>query len=129
MKQVKVTLSDEMVKFLEGLYETQQKLAVAADHIDAASDALKNLGLGQDDVAAIVASRSGVTKTAVRKIMTAVRRRDLDAYEILAMYLSVKENVGRDQARRVIKGLMDVIDQVKEPSTTAMVAAEGSQHD
>ena len=29
MAEVKVTLSDEMVTFLEGIYETQQKLAAA----------------------------------------------------------------------------------------------------
>ena len=37
MAEVKVTLSEEMMKFIEGIYETQQKLAVAAEHIIAAS--------------------------------------------------------------------------------------------
>ncbi len=54
MAEVKVTLSEEMVKFLEGIYETQQKLAVAAEHINAASEALSKLGLKSDDVAVIV---------------------------------------------------------------------------
>lgn len=129
MAEVKVTLSDEVVKFLEGIYETQQKLAVAAEHINAASEALSKLGLKQDDVAVIVASRAGVTKTAVTKIMSVLRHRDLDAYEILAMFIAAKEGVGRDQARRVLKGLMDVVNQVQGAETTSLAMVERSRHD
>lgn len=100
MAEVKVTLSDEMVKFLEGIYETQQKLAVAAEHINAASEALSKLGLKQDDVAVIVGSRAGVSKTAVNKIFSVLRRRDLDAHEILAMFIAAGE-ITKDQGIRI----------------------------
>jgi len=126
MAEVKVTLSDEMVQFLEGIYETQQKLAVAAEHINAASEALSKLGLKQEDVAVIVASRAGVSKTAVGKIFSVLRQRDLDAYEILAMFIAAKENIGRDQARRSLRCLMEMVTQVQgtEKKTTALVALE-----
>ncbi|GAI70653.1 unnamed protein product [marine sediment metagenome] len=32
-----------------------------------------------------------------------LRHRDLDAYEILAMFIANKENIGRDQARRTLR--------------------------
>jgi len=118
MAEVKVTLSEEMVQFLEGIYETQQKLAVAAEHINAASEALSKLGLKQDDVAVIVASRAGVSKTAVNKIFSVLRRRDLDAYEILSMFIASKENIGRDQARRTLRCLMEMVVQVQGTKTT-----------
>jgi len=126
MAEVKVTLSDEMVQFLEGIYETQQKLAVAAEHINAASEALSKLGLKQEDVAVIVASRAGVSKTAVNKIFSVLRQRDLDAYEILAMFIAAKENIGRDQARRSLRCLMEMVTQVQgtEKKTTELVALE-----
>lgn len=124
MAEVKVTLSDEMVKFLEGIYETQEKLAVAAEHINAVSEALSKLGLKQDDVAVIVASRAGVSKTAVNKIFSVLRRRDLDAYEILAMFIAAKENIGRDQARRCLRCLMELVTQVEGAETTQLATAE-----
>ncbi len=128
MTEVKVTLSDEMVKFLEGIYETQQKLAVAAEHINTASEALSKLGLKQDDVASIVASRAGVSKTAVKRIMSVLRRQDLDAYEILAMFIAAKENIGRDQARRSLRCLMDLVLQVEgSQPTTAIATLERSE--
>jgi len=126
LAEVKVTLSDEMVKFLEGIYETQQKLAVAAEHINAASEALSKLGLKQDDVASIVASRAGVSKTAVKNIMSVLRRRDLDVYEILAMFIAAKENVGRDQARRSLRCLMELVTQV-QGETTELATVEGGE--
>ena len=124
MVEVKVTLSDEMVKFLEGIYETQQKLAVAAEHINAASEALSKLGLRQEDVASIVASRAGVSKTAVKKIFSVLRRRDMDAYEILAMFIAAKENIGRDQARRSLRCLMELVTQVQGTETTQLATVE-----
>ena len=124
MAEVKVTLSEEMVKFLEGIYETQQKLAVAAEHINAASEALSKLGLKSEDVATIVASRAGVSKTAVTKIMSVLRRRDMDAYEILAMYIAAKENIGRDQARRSLRCLLELVTQVPGAETTQLVTVE-----
>ena len=126
MAEVKVTLSEEMVKFLEGIYETQQKLAVAAEHINAASGALSKLGLKQDDVAVIVASRAGVSKTAVNKIFSVLRRRDLDAYEILAMFIANKENIGRDQARRSLRCLMELVVQVQGNESTELATVERS---
>ena len=126
MAEVKVTLSEEMVKFLKGIYETQQKLAVAAEHINAASGALSKLGLKQDDVAVIVASRAGVSKTAVNKIFSVLRHRDLDAYEILSMYIASKENIGRDQARRSLRCLMDLVIQVQGTETTEIARVERS---
>lgn len=127
MAEVKVTLSDEMVEFLRSIYETQQKLAVAAEHINAASEALSKLGLKQDDVAAIVAARAGVSKTAVKNIMSVLRRRDLDAYEILAMFIAAKENVGRDQARRSLRCLMELVTQVQGEETTAVATVKGGE--
>jgi len=124
MAEVKVTLSEEMVKFLEGIYETQQKLAVAAEHINAASEALSKLGLKQEDVALIVASRAGVTKTAVNKIFSVLRRKDLDAYEILAMFIAAKENIGRDQARRSLRCLMELVIDVQGGETTELVRVD-----
>lgn len=127
MPEAKVTLSEEMVQFLKGIYETQQKLAVAAEHINAASEALSKLGLKQDDVASIVASRAGVSKTAVNKIFSVLRRRDLDAYEILAMFIANKENIGRDQARRTLRCLMELVTQVQGNETTALATVEGGK--
>jgi len=124
MVEVKVTLSDEMVEFLRGIYETQQKLAEAAEHINAASEALSKLGLKREDVASIVASRAGVSKTAVTKIMSVLRRRDLDAYEILAMFIAAKENIGRDQARRSIRCLMELVTRVQGEKPTAIATVE-----
>lgn len=124
MAEVKVTLSDEMVEFLRGIYETQQKLALAAEHINAASEALSNLGLKRDDVAAIVASRAGVSKTAVTKIMSVLRRKDLDAYEVLAMFIAAKENIGRDQARRALRCLIDLVLKVQGEKPTAIATVE-----
>ena len=124
MAEVKVTLSDEMVKFLEGICETQQKLAVAAEHINAVSEALSKLGLKQDDVAVIVGARAGVSKTAVNKIFSVLRRRDLDVYEILAMFIAAKENIGRDQARRTLRCLMNLVTQVQGEETTAVATVE-----
>ena len=124
MAEVKVTLSEEMVEFLKGIYETQQKLAVAAEHINAASEALGKLGLKQDDVATIVASRAGVSKTAVHKIFSILRRRDLDAYEILAMFIATRENIGRDQARRSLRCLMELVTQVGTAETTELATVE-----
>jgi len=124
MAEVTVTLSEEMTKFLDGIYETQQKLAVAAEHINAVSEALSKLGLKQEDVAVIVASRAGVSKTAVTKIFSVLRRRDLDAYEILSMFIAAKENVGRDQARRSLRCLMELVIQVQGAETTELVALE-----
>ena len=124
MAEVKVTLSEEMVKFLEAIYETQQRLAVAAEHINAASEALSKLGLKSEDVASIVASRAGVSKTAVSKIMSVLRQRDLDAYEILAMYIAAKENIGRDQARRSLRCLMELVTQVQGEKPTAVATVE-----
>ena len=124
MAEVKVTLSDEMVKFLEGIYETQQKLAVATEHINTASEALSKLGLRQEDVASIVASRAGVSKTAVNKIFSVLRRKDLDAYEILAMFIAARENIGRDQARRTLRCLMDLVLQVQGTETTQLAKVE-----
>jgi len=118
MAEVKVTLSEEMVQFLEGIYETQQKLAVAAEHINAASEALSKLGLKQDDVAVIVASRAGVSKTAVSKIFSVLRQRDLDVYEILAIFIAGKENIGRDQARSTLRCLMEIVVQVQGTKPT-----------
>ncbi len=126
MAKVTVTLSDEMKGFLEGLYESQKKLALAAEHIEAAAEALSKLGLKQDDIAAIIAARAGVSKTAVLRIMATLRRRDLDAYEILAMYISAKENIGREPARKVLKALMDVITQVEGAGQTALATLERS---
>ncbi|MBA7537412.1 hypothetical protein ES705_29679 [subsurface metagenome] len=127
MAEVKVTLSDEMVKFLEGIYETQQKLAVAAEHINAVSEALGKLGLKQDDVAVIVASRAGVSKTAVNKIFSVLRRRDLDAYEVLAMFIAAKENIGRDQARRTLRCLMELVTQMQGEGSTQLATVERSE--
>lgn len=127
MAEVKVTLSDEMVKFLEGIYETQQNLAVAAEHINAVSEALSKLGLKQDDVAVIVASRAGVSKTAVNKIFSVLRRRDLDAYEILSMFIAARENIGRDQARRTLRCLMELVTQVQGNESTALATVEGGK--
>jgi len=129
MAEVKVTLSEEMEKFLEGIYETQQKLAVAAEHINAASEALSKLGLKQEDVAVIVASRAGVSRTAVHKIFSVLRRRDLDAYEILSMFIASKENIGRDQARRTLRCLMEMVVQVQgtETKTTELATVEGGK--
>jgi len=124
MAEVKVTLSDEMVKFLEGIYETQQKLAVAAEHITAVSEALSKLGLKQDDVAVIVGSRAGVSKTAVNKIFSVLRRRDLDAHEILAMFIAAKENIGRDQARRTLRCLMELVTKVQGEESRAVATVE-----
>jgi len=124
MAEVKVTLSEEMMKFIEGIYETQQKLAVAAEHINAASEALGKLGLTQGDVAVIVASRAGVSKTAVGKIFSTLRHRDLDAYEILAMFIANKENIGRDQARRTLRCLMELVTQVQGTETTQLATVE-----
>ncbi len=124
MAQVTVTLSDEMVEFLRGIYETQQKLALAAEHINAASDALSNLGLKKEDIAAIVAGRAGVSKTAVSRIMSVLRRGDLDAYEILAMFIAAKENIGRDQARRALRCLMELVLQVQGEKPTAIATVE-----
>lgn len=124
MAEVNVTLSDEVVKFLEGIYETQQKLAVAAEHINAASEALSKLGLKQDDVASIVASRAGVSKTAVNKIFSVLRHRDLDVYEILAMFIAAKENIGRDQARRTLRCLMEVVTQVQGGESIALATVK-----
>ncbi|GAH86446.1 unnamed protein product, partial [marine sediment metagenome] len=73
-----------------------------------------------DDVASIVASRAGVSKTAVKNIMSVLRRRDLDAYEILAMFIATKENVGRDQARRSLRCLMELVTQVQGTETTEL---------
>lgn len=120
MAEVKVTLSEEMIEFLRGIYETQQKLAVAAEHINAASEALSKLGLKQEDVAIIVASRAGVSKTAVSKIFSVLRRRDLDVYEILAMFIATRENIGRDQARRTLRGLFELVTQVQGAETTEL---------
>lgn len=127
MAEVKVTLSEDMVKFLEGIYETQQKLAIAAEHINAASEALGKLGLKQDDVAVIVASRAGVSKMAVNKIFSVLRRRDLDAYEILSMFIASKENIGRDQARRTLRCLMELVTQVQGDETKALATVEGGK--
>jgi len=124
MAEVKVTLSDEMIEFLRGIYETQQKLALAAEHINAASEALSKLGLKQEDVASIVASRAGVSKTAVKKIFSVLRRRDMDAYEILAMFIAAKENIGRDQARRSLRCLMELVTQVQGEKPTAIATVE-----
>ena len=124
MAEVKVTLSEEMVKFLEGIYETQQKLMVAAEHINAASEALSKLGLKKDDVASIVASRAGVSKTAVNKIFSVLRQRGLDAYEILAMFIATKENIGRDQARRSLRCLMELVTQVQGTETTELATVD-----
>ncbi len=127
MAEVKVTLSEEVVKFLEGIYETQQKLAVAAEHINAASEALSKLGLKQDDVAVIVASRAGVSKTAVNKIFSVLRHRDLDAYEILAMFIAARENIGRDQARRTLRCLMELVTQVQGNESIALATVKGGE--
>jgi len=127
MSEVKVTLSDEMVKFLEGIHETQQKLAVAAEHINAASEALSKLGLKQDDVAVIVASRAGVSKTAVNKIFSVLRHRDLDAYEILAMFIAARENIGRDQARRTLHCLTELVTQVQGNESIALATVKGGE--
>lgn len=124
MAEVKITLSDEMVEFLRGIYETQQKLALAAEHINAASEALSKLGLKSDDVAVIVASRAGISKTAVNKIMSVLRRRDMDAYEILAMFIAAKENIGRDQARKSLRCLMELVLQVQGTESTAVARIE-----
>jgi len=124
---VKVTLSDEMVEFLRGIYETQQKLAVAAEHINAASEALSKLGLKREDVASIVASRAGVSKTAVSKIMTVLRQKDLDAYEILALFIAAKENIGRDQARRSLRCLIELVTQVQGTETKQLISTERSE--
>ncbi len=124
MAEVKVTLSDEMVEFIRGIYETQEKLAVAAEHINAASEALSKLGLKSDDVAVIVASRAGVSKTAVKRIMSVLRRRDMDAYEILAMFIAAKENIGRDQARRSLRCLMELVTQVKGEESTSLATVK-----
>ena len=124
MAQVTVTLSDEMVEFLRGIYETQQKLALAAEHINAVSEALSNLGLKREDVAAIVASRAGVSKTAVSKIMSVLHRGDLDAYEILAMFIAAKENIGRDQARRSLRCLIELVTQVQGETPKAIATVE-----
>ena len=124
MAEVKVTLSEEMGKFLEGIYETQQKLAVAAEHINAASEALGKLGLKQEDVAVIVASRAGVSKTAVSKIFSVLRRKDLDALEILAMFIAGRENIGRDQARRTLRCLLELVIQVQGTETTELAKVE-----
>lgn len=125
MAEVKVTLSEEMVKFLEGIYQTQQKLAIAAEHINAASEALSKLGLKQEDVAAIVASRAGVSKTAVNKIFLVLRRKDLDAYEILSMFIAAKENIGREPARKTLRCLMELVTQVQGEAKTALATVEG----
>lgn len=124
MAEVKVTLSEEMVEFLEGIYETQQKLVVAAEHINACSEALSKLGLRQEDVASIVASRAGVSKAAVNKIFSVLRHRDLDAYEILAMFIAAKENIGRDQARKSLRCLMELVTQVQGTETTELATVE-----
>jgi len=124
MAEVKVTLSDEMVEFLRGIYETQQTLALAAEHINAASEALRNLGLKSDDVAVIVASRAGISKTAVNKIFSVLRRQDMDAYEILAMFIAAKEKIGKDQARRTLRCLMELVTQVKGTETTELAKVE-----
>ncbi|MBA7520283.1 hypothetical protein ES705_12376 [subsurface metagenome] len=124
MSEVKVTLSDEMVEFLKGIYEAQQKLAVAAEHINAASEALSKLGLKQEDVASIVASRAGVSKTAVNKIFSVLRHKDLDAYEVLAMFIAAKEKIGKDQARRMLRCLMELVIQV-QGETIDLARVEG----
>jgi Fe2+ or Zn2+ uptake regulation protein len=75
-------------------------------------------------VASIVASRAGVSKTAVNKIFSVLRRRDLDAYEILAMFIANKENIGRDQARRTLRCLMELVIQVTGTETKAVATVE-----
>ncbi len=102
MAEVKVTLSDDMVQFLERLAQSNDLVKQAAAHIVAAGDALMKLGLRQDDVASVIAGRAGTTKTAVLKVMQAIRRGDLDAYEVVATYVAKKENVGIQMVRKVI---------------------------
>jgi len=113
-KVVEVTLSQEMVEYLERIDAAQEKIMQAAEHINAASEVLKKLGLNSDDVAVIVGARAGVKKTAVKQIFATLRRGDLDALEILAMFVAARENVGRDQARRVIRCLMDVVKDIEK---------------
>ncbi|MBA7666564.1 hypothetical protein ES703_74645 [subsurface metagenome] len=72
-----------------------------------------------------MASRAGVSKTAVSKIMTVLRQKDLDAYEILAMFIAAKENIGRDQARRALRCLMELVIQVQGTETTQLARVEG----
>ncbi len=113
-KEVKVTLSEEMVEYLERISATQEKISEAAGYINNAADALKKLGLNSDDIAVIVGSRAGVSKTSVKRIFATLRRGDLDALEILAMFIAARENVGRDQARRTIRSLMDVVKDIEK---------------
>ena len=124
MAEVKVTLSDEMVEFLRGIYEAQQKLVVAAEHINAASEALSKLGLKREDVASIVASRAGISKTSVIKIMSVLRRGDLDAYEILSMFIATKEKIGKDVARRTIRSLLELVTQVQGTEIKQLISTE-----
>ncbi|MBA7678493.1 hypothetical protein ES703_86769 [subsurface metagenome] len=72
----------------------------------------------------IVASRAGVSKTAVKKIFSVLRHRDLDAYEILAMFIAAKENIGRDQARKSLRCLMELVTQVQDTKTTELATLE-----
>lgn len=113
MAEVKVTLSDEMVRLLENLETAQQKVTLAAEHITAASQALAKLGLKQDDVAAIIASQAGTSKTAVLKILQTMRAGNLDAYEIVAMFISKKESIGVQNVRRVLHSLDTLVIQLR----------------
>lgn len=113
MAEVKVTLSDEMVRLLENLVAAQQKVTLAAEHITAAAQALAKLGLKQDDVAAIIAAQAGTSKTAVLKILQTMRAGNLDAYEIVAMFISKKESIGVQNVRRVLHSLDTLVIQLR----------------
>ena len=111
---VSVTMSEEMVEYLKQIASTQVKIAEAAEHINAAAEVLSKLGLKPDDMAVIVGARAGVSKTSVKKIFGTLRRGDLNSLEILAMFVAAKENVGRDQARRTIRCLMQVVEDIEK---------------
>lgn len=112
-QEVTFILADDMVAFLKTLAETQLKIAAAAGHINAAAEALTKRGLKREDVAAIIASRAGVSRTAVEKIMAVMRQGNLDAYEVVAIYISDREKVSRQNVRIVITSLMKLVKEVQ----------------
>jgi hypothetical protein len=124
MAEVKVTLSDDMVRLLENLALSERKIADAAQHIIAAQEALTKLGLTAGDVAAIIAARAGTTKTAVLRIIQTMRGGNLDAHEIVAMFIAKKEGLGIQHVRQVLHALDLLVVQLKATDKPQLAAGE-----
>ncbi len=112
MTEVRVTLSDDMVQFLERLSASNDAIRQAAEHIVAAEKALSVLGLRQEDIASVIAGRAGTTKTAVLKVMQALRRGNIDAYEVVAIYVAKKEGIGIQLVRKVLSSLDTLVKEI-----------------